>query len=868
VFHRRFSVTTDPNVQKADVVGQHERILAEGAHRRQSRRLRRQLEDVLAGTPVTGCVKGVVKEGVLVTVTSLGPMEVVGLIRKSDLPEQFQVPEDLADSHQAQLLQMDFTPGRMISCTVSQVHPNPSASLMYNMKLDFDEFGEPPIDIEISDKFDAMTQKERDAFVKGRSVVDDGDESDLLDDDAAEGSDGADVYDDYEGDVREVFDELVAAGVSSSIASAAGKAKTLLVEDLYAWDALQDMLADGDLTEADVEETVRRVGARSEGALTFQQFEEVVELLQDKANGSEGDAGEVASDRHEVSKLARTTASQRAPQPGGAAQSDQSAPTRHTQHDEDLTEDENGEEEEEDFDAALQEAFDALKGHDGRVTVARFREWEDIQAMVEVGAVSQEVLDSLIKEVVGQLKQDGKTGKEGSAKAAAATMDLEQFGELLMRVDAVAGMHAGQEDDLAEGGMSGTNQEDEDEPTGDEDREAERRELFDELANAKGKIPVKAFLAWEEIEELLQEQTLTQADLQSMLKEIGCAARGALDYPQFCNLLERVEQVVGEPEVGAGVKKNGSSHSAQVGKAGNDGELQRREIFDELANINGKVPVKAFLAWEEIEELLQEQTLTQADLQSMLTQVGCGPRGELDFQQFGNLLGMIQQLVKDSEGGSQTKSNTTPRGAPARSADDVARNVDDREAQRQSKASQRRVAVEGEGEGAVDEEDYGTGEEEDDAQEEDDEPTAQELEEMSRMIFDELKPAESATLPATAFLAWDGIRSEIQADSLKESEVAKAIKRADKRRTGELTYEQFVQVMDELEEIVARRTADGKDDDAERAQADGSKPTSTGFGGPGSAVGRGDEAEAEIQELTAELYNELKGKVTISASAP
>jgi Ca2+-binding EF-hand superfamily protein len=829
--------------------------------------LRRQLEDVLAGTPVTGCVKGVVKEGVLVTVTSLGPMEVVGLIRMSDLPEQFQVPEDLADSHQAQLLQMDFTPGRMISCTVSQVHPNPSASLMYNMKLDFDEFGEPPIDIEISDKFDAMTQKQRDAFVTGRSVMYDDDESDLRVGTDTEGSDGEDVYDDYEEDVREVFDELVAAGESSRIASADGEDKTLLVEDLYAWDTLQDMVADGDLTEADVEEAVHRVGARSDGALTFQQFEEVVELLQDKANELAGDAGDGAADKRNVSKSVRTTASQRTSQLGGAVQSDRSAPTLHTQHDEDFIEDEDSEEEEGDFDAALQEAFDALKGPDGRVSVARFREWEDIQAMVEVGAVSQEALDGLVKEVVGQPKQDGKAkGRPG--KAAAASMDLEQFGELLMRVDAVAGMHADQEEDLAERDMSGTDQDDEDESAGDEDREAERRELFDELANAKGKIPVKAFLAWEEIEELLQEQTLTQADLQSMLNEIGCTARGALDYPQFCNLLERVEQVVGEPEVGAGVKKDGSAHRPQVGKACNDGELQRREIFDELANINGKVPVKAFLAWEEIEELLQEQTLTQVGLQSMLKQVGCSPRGELDFQQFGNLLGMIQQLVKGSEGGSQAKSNTAPRGAPARSADDVARNVDDREAQRQSKASQRRVAVEGEGEGAVDEEDYGTGEEEDEAQEEDDEPTAEELEEMSRMIFDELKPAGSATLPADAFLAWDGIRSEIQADSLKESEVAKAIKRADKRRTGELTYEQFVQVMDELEEIVASRTADGKDDDAERAQADGSKPTSTGFGGPGSAVGRGDEAEAEIQELTAELYNELKGKVTISASAP
>lgn len=816
--YRRFTLTTDAQIKKEDVVDQHERTRAEGLERRQSRRLRLQLEEVAAGVGVSGCVKGITAEGILVTINSLGPMEVMGLIHKQDLPEQFQLPEHIGEAGQADLLRQDFISGRRISCIVSQVHPHPRASSPYNLKLDFDKFDEPPPDFEVTDLFDSLSPAEQDALLLGRrrtlpenSFGDE--EEDDWGDEGPEGGVGDELEDgdegdsgDYEAEVRDLFEELVAGGEQSRGEMVPRDGRRLLpVEDLYAWDALQDLIEEGRLAESDMAAAVRSVGAAREARLSFEQFERVVEYLQDRIQEPEdGSVDDTKAQRD------------RAPAHLNGLESEASQ-FAHSSAEGDGADDGDGDEgasaaEDVEFDEAVEQIFDSLKGPDGRVTVKRFREWEDLRDLVEMGAVQQTQLDALLDETVGgQSPQSPQSSQSSSKKVkgnrgadAVPSMDQEQFRALLIRLDDFVGETVGYRDDPNDEHVDATTHEAVDEDEGEEDN----------------------------------------------------------------------------------------------GQDDGDREALRRELFDELCNVRQRVPVQALMEWEEIAELLEDKTLSRKDLQSMLKDVGSGPKGELDFEQFSALLVMVEEAA---QGGGDDDSEEGP-GVQSPSAREVARSVDEREIQdqqahkRQSPRVQTaakqaaRVAVEGEGEGAHDDEEYpvfSEGEDEDgtdwDGYAEDgdeEEPTEEELQEMSKLIFEELKPAGKKTLPVETFVNWQTIEDELQAGTFKNDDLLGVLRRVDAKKTGQLTFEQFVRVMDELEEIAASRDLSGSGDDD---VAGGSEPVGKGFGqeapvpttgkrGKGKDQGKdqgtsskgGNGAEEQIAELTAELYQELKGKVRYS----
>lgn len=175
--------------------------------------MRLQLENVQVGDTVVGVVQQVVSAGILVSVNSLGPLNVTGLIAKKDLPKQFEVPADLKESFQKQLLEQDFVVGREITCGVLQVNPNIGTKVTYNLKMLFEELGPLAADKEsISDSGDRDTDSE------------DSDDEDTV-------SQETEVFDDS--DLKEIFDELRGAKALLSVA------------DLKAWGDVQDMMEGG-----------------------------------------------------------------------------------------------------------------------------------------------------------------------------------------------------------------------------------------------------------------------------------------------------------------------------------------------------------------------------------------------------------------------------------------------------------------------------------------------------------------------------------------------------------------------------------------------------------------------------------------------
>jgi Ca2+-binding EF-hand superfamily protein len=638
---------------------------------------------------------------------------------------------------------------------VLQVHPSPSSALVYNVKLMFEEFGEVPgADVDFEDKFDTMTEREKDAIITNRKFFGAEEDEEEMDaaDDGEEGEDTDEVdfeddFGDYDAEVKEVYEELLA---NSADGTAQAK-KELLVQDLYDWEAVQDMIASGSVSKRDVDEAVRSAGAKLGGALSLEQFDAVVSFLQDRIEGNM----QGSSDGEGATRLSAA----------GAAETLESRSASNNRRDADPEEETEAEDELDDADfEAAQEAFDSLKGADGRVTVANFKAWEDVQAIIEVGAISEKTLDIIINEVVPAASADGAKGKKGKA----ASMDFEQFSELLMHLDEAAGMHA-DAGDGEDGDRDGSSSDDEDASEDEAEREALRKEIFEEMANAKGKVPVKDFLAWDEITELVDDGDLDATALRAMVKEVGSSASGALDYDQFCDMLSMIEEAT-------------------------------------------------------------------ADLDA--------PDEE------GEEPGQVGQRRSD-------ESMTTPANSAAR----VARSVDEREAERDT-------AEDAEG---------------------DDEPTDEELDEMARLVFAELLPAGKTLLPVKSLLAWDGIKDEIAAGALTKADVARVIKEVDVKSSGLLDFDQFLEVMDAVEEILEasmedEEEEDGGDDSAPSPvknspgkQAPALKqppalPKSSSEGPKGfgknpvsasktSTKNKAGGAESEIEQLTADLYKELKGKV-------
>lgn len=136
----RFTLTLDPEMSKEKLMAKKQQVKEEGTLRRRIRRLKRQLDPLYAGDLLTGYVSKIIPEGVLLNITSLGKMNVTGIIAIHDLPQQFHLPKDLPFDGKREFLGYEFKKHRAIDCYVDKINPLPSPLLEYNLGLLFQGF--------------------------------------------------------------------------------------------------------------------------------------------------------------------------------------------------------------------------------------------------------------------------------------------------------------------------------------------------------------------------------------------------------------------------------------------------------------------------------------------------------------------------------------------------------------------------------------------------------------------------------------------------------------------------------------------------------------------------------------------------------
>ena len=780
------------------------------------------------------------------SVNSLGPLNVTGLIAKRDLPKQFEVPPDLKESFQKQLLEQDFAIGRQITCGVLQVNPNIGDKVAYNLKMLFEELG----------ALAADTVPVRDSGEVSENSADDEDEI------------AEEVYDDS--DLKEIFDEL------------RGNKPLLSVQDLKDWGDVQDMIANNVIDLNDLEGAVQEVTGKPKGkalTITFEQFVEVVDMLQDAMEGmttdldeydendddeddeiinspamvkpivatpssqkiklvlekipedsiSENEAKSAKADKNDVDpnmprkaaialdgfnmlkgengkvsiKNLRASAGVLEMLEDGvvtpeqlddiissvagdkkqvdfdlffliATKLDQTAEEGNLylqpdgeEDDEDVEDDAN----EEDLKEVAKELFDELRGKDKKVSVSAFMAWGDVKDMIEDGLLTLQQMKEMVSEVAGDKKQ----------------LDFDQFYEIVRQIDEIA---------------EGAEEED------DETIEEVTRELFDELRGKNDHVSVAAFKAWDDVKALTEAGLMSDAALDDAITNV-LAGKKQIDFEHFVELINQLDELSDETE---DVYDEADEDDEDVEDDANEEDLKEvaKELFDELRGKDKKVSVSAFMAWEDIKDMIKDGLLTKEEIKEMVSEVA-GDKKQLDFDQFYDIVSQLDEIAEGAE----------------------------------------------------------------DQNEDEDELTEEDLKEMAKELFDELR-GKDKKVSVSAFMASEDIKDMIEDGLLNLQQMKEMVSEVagDKKQ---LDFDQFYDIVSQLDEIaeVAEDDLMDEDDDVQ------AEPSEKGFGGKAAlssksvplseqngAFDEDDESEGDFEDMSAEevdemlreVFDELKGK--------
>jgi hypothetical protein len=91
--YRKIGVTADETFSKEKFLEKRQKAREESNLRRRERRVRERLANVLAGDKVQGYVQDLDERGILVTITSLGTLNMTALIPMESLPPQYETPK-------------------------------------------------------------------------------------------------------------------------------------------------------------------------------------------------------------------------------------------------------------------------------------------------------------------------------------------------------------------------------------------------------------------------------------------------------------------------------------------------------------------------------------------------------------------------------------------------------------------------------------------------------------------------------------------------------------------------------------------------------------------------------------------------------
>eukprot|EP01035_Chromulina_nebulosa_P016835 gene16835-22320_t len=584
----RFTLTTDPDINKGKILEVKKKNKEDGIERRKSRRLRRQLEKITIGKLVSGVVQRVQSDRITVSISSLGSINITGFIYRDTLPKQFSIPGDLKDSFQIQLLKQDFQVGRKIECSISKIN-RVSNDNSYTLDLEYEQF--------LSDIDDSNIEK----AIQNVSVIKDseikeidniGEDDDIEDDDLEDLNESI-----ISNDIKELFDEL------------RGNQPLLAVKDIYDWEDVIDMIEDGTIKRSDIDAAVDSVDSNVDGFVNLQQFSSIIEYVQDIIDPSDSDDLDDDNDDLIDEKFDLPAASDVVTMTNDDSNSDIN--------------------DESSIDSLTEDLFNELSHSKAYITIKEFIEWEDIQELIDSKLISADEIQKIIK----------KLGIKDK-------ISLKEFQALLEIIDNKAGetednLVLSRDENKVVKEVINENKSDDNKPENISDEiiddltDEDIKELFDEIRDNKSTISKKQFLSSDFIEEGLDDELFDLKAIGDIVTSV-INNKSTINYEEFSKIIRQVFDLINDDE------SDVDDDSEQ------DSEDLLKELYEDIKGTKSNVSKKDLLSSEIIQETLSEGSMDKEAINSIITSV-IKNKSTINYEEFKQIINQIDNSVEDIE---------------------------------------------------------------------------------------------------------------------------------------------------------------------------------------------------------------------------
>ena len=352
---------------------------------------------------------------------------------------------------------------------------------------------------------------------------------------------------------------------------------------------------------------------------------------------------------------------------------------------------------------------------------------------------------------------------------------------------------------------------DDEEELDEEDMKEVAKELFDQLRGKDKMVSVAAFMAWEDLKDMIEEEVVTKEQIKDILS-MASDGKKNLDFEQFYSVVTKLDEI--------------AEDSIEEGDEGDDEldeeELQEyaMELFNELRGKDKKVSVAAIMAWDDVKEMIKEKVMSKEEIMEIVSEAAGGKK-QLDFEQFYEVVTQLEDFAAGSdEGADDLEVTPTTKGFGSKNTEDV----------------------------------------EDDESFED--MNDEEVDEMLQEVFEELK-GKSKALSMKAFKKWEDIVEMIDSGIIDEKTVDSLASKVGCEKGKDLSYPQFKALVELLDEVAGEDEDDSeemspRDSEREGDAEDRIELDEDEISGDGSE----DEEEMtpeEVEEMTRDLFDTLRG---------
>ena len=258
-------------------------------------------------------------------------------------------------------------------------------------------------------------------------------------------------------------------------------------------------------------------------------------------------------------------------------------------HDED--EDDEGEDEE----ISLEEAFNELSGGKKTCSFDSILKWDIVAELVDEELITVNELKELFIEAGGKSKNN------------ALSCDIEAFEIFLDLLEP----YADGDDDFDNEEDVSSNHKVEDDEDFDEEEGELVEDVFARLSNGNKYVLPMDVISWDVIQDLIEEGATTEKEIKDKVIKIG--GKNGLDFEQFSAFVDELVESFNEVDVKYDDDEEDDEDVVEV-----DPDL----VFEELSKGRETISLKDLLQWDLIQTMMDEGQLDKKEIMDVISTVG------------------------------------------------------------------------------------------------------------------------------------------------------------------------------------------------------------------------------------------------------